>query len=180
VNPPQPTETGNKVEVLEIFSYACPHCNELEPKINEWVKHLPPNVVYRRMPAVFRDSWLPLAKTFYALEAIGETAKLHEKVFAAIHHENVNLAEESTLFAWVEKQGVDAKKFTAAFNSFGVQSKVQRAIQLSKSYGITGVPSVIVDGKVLTSPSMTGSHESFFPVLNDLVKSAEKDHTAKN
>lgn len=180
VNPPQPTETGNKVEVLEIFSYACPHCNELEPKIHAWAGHLPKDVAFRRMPAVFRESWAPLAKTYYVLESLGQLEKVHAKVFAAIHLDNVQLSKEDVLFDWVEKQGVDKKKFTDLYNSFGIQSKVKRAIQLSQSYGITGVPSIIVDGKFLTAPSMTGSHDTLFPVMEELIRTAAKEHTAKN
>ena len=180
INPAQGTESADKVEVLEVFSYACPHCNDLEPKINAWAKRLPKDVAYRRMPVVFRDSWAPLAKTYYSLEAMGLLERLHEKVFAAIHQDNVILTSQDVLFDWIEKQGVDRKKFIDTYNSFAVQAKVQRSIQLSRAYGITGVPSVIVNGKFLTAPSMTGSPDTLFPVIDDLIKMAKVPPSANN
>jgi protein dithiol oxidoreductase (disulfide-forming) len=179
INPPQPTETGKKIEVLEVFSYACPHCYALEPKLTAWVRQLPGDVAFRRMPAVFRESWAPLAKAYYALEAMGELERVHEKIFRAIHEDNIALSNQDALFDWAEKQGIDRKKFVDTYSSFGVQSKVQRAIAKAREYGVSGVPSLIVDGKFLTSSSLTGSHENLFPVLDQLIKDGRAAHTAK-
>lgn len=175
VSPPQATETGKKIEVLEIFSYRCPHCFELEPMIAPWAKKLPKNVVFRRMPAAFNDSWVPLAKAYYAAEAIGVTEKIHAKIFDAVHVQGINLNDENTLFDWVEKQGVDRKKFADAYRSFGVQSQVTRNRQQVTAYGVEGVPSVIVNGKYRTSSSMTGGHEGLLQTLNLLIKRAESE-----
>ena len=179
VSPPQPVETGKNIEVLEIFSYTCPHCFELEPIISPWVKRLPKDVTFRRMPAIFRDNWTPLAKAYYAMEVLGVTEKLHADLFKAIHVQGLDLANPTTLLDWVAKQGVDRKKFNDAYASFSVQSSVQRAKQLSQAYGVTGVPSVVVDGKFLTSPVLTGGHAALLPVLDQLIEQARQGRPAK-
>ena len=173
VSPPQATETGKKIEVLEIFSYRCPHCFELEPLIEPWAKKLPKNVVFRRMPAAFNDSWVPLAKAYYAAEAIGVTEKIHAEIFNAVHVLKLNLNDENILFDWVAKQGVDRKKFADAYRSFGVQSQVARNRQQVAAYGVDGVPSIIVNGKYSSSSSMAGGHEALLQTLNFLIKRAE-------
>ncbi len=171
INPAQPTDTGNKVEVVEVFSYMCPHCHELEPKISAWVKQLPADTQFRRMPVVFgRSSWEMLARTYYALEAIGEIERIHPKIFAAIHDDNVILQQKDVLFDWIEKQGVDRKKFTAAYDSFSMGGKIQRSNQRAQSYGISGVPSIVVDGKYMVSTTQAGNYENMLKVADALVK----------
>ena len=175
ITPPQPTETGKNIEVLEVFYYGCPHCFDLESSLVPWVKQLPKDVTFRRMPAVFRDSWVPLTKAFYTLEALGLTEKLHGDIFNAMHVENINLSDEKTLLEWVAKRGVDGKSFNDTYQSFSVQSKVNRAKQLTKAYGITGVPSLIIDGKYVTSGSTAGSHAASLQVADQLIKQARQE-----
>jgi thiol:disulfide interchange protein DsbA len=175
LNQPLPTETGKNIEVLELFYYGCPHCATLEPTLSSWTRTLPKDVSFRHAPVVFRDSWMSLTKAFYAAEAIGAEEKLHPAMFIAIHEQDVDLANEDVLFAWVEKQGVDAKKFADAYRSFAVDSKANRARELTKSYGLSGVPSVLVDGKYLTSSKMAGGHMELLSVLDDLIKLARKN-----
>ena len=171
INPAQPTDTGNKVEVVEIFSYMCPHCHEFEPKVAAWVKQLPADTQFRRMPVVFgRASWEMLARTYYALEAIGEIERIHPKIFAAIHEDNVILQQKDVLFDWIEKQGVDRKKFSSAYDSFSMGGKIQRSTQRAQSYGINGVPSIVVDGKYMVSTSQTGNYENMLKIVDELVK----------
>lgn len=175
VSPPQAVETGKNIEVLEVFYYGCPHCFHLEPVIAPWSKRLPKDVSFRRMPGVFNDSWLPLTKAYYALEAIKELDRLHEPLFSAYHEKHVDLKTDTAIIDWVAKQGVDRSKFSNAFNSFSVQNKALRAKQMTKAYGLTGVPSVIVDGKYLSSASMTGNNESLMPVLDQLIVQARQE-----
>lgn len=175
ISPPQPVETGKNIEVLEIFYYGCPHCFHLEPLITPWVKRLPKDVTFRRMPGIFHDSWLPLAKAYYALEATKELDRLHLELFKAFHEKKADLKTDEAIIDWAAKQGADRNKFSNAFNSFAVQNKALRAKQLTKSYGITGVPALIVDGKFLTSASMTGSHEAMMPVLDQLIVQARQE-----
>lgn len=181
INPAQATENRDRIELVEFFWYGCPHCYDLEPAFNRWIKGLPKDVGVRRVPAIFRDSWVPAAKIFYTLETLGELEHLHGRVFDAMHRERINLNSEKILFDWVGKQGVDAKKFAETYQSFAVQSKVQRAIQMTKAYGIDGVPALIVEGKYLTTNGMAGGHEPLFAVLDGLIQKArsERQPTAK-
>ncbi len=174
ITPPQ-TVTGKGVEVLEFFNYACSHCYDFEPLLKMWLKTKPKEVEFRYVPAVFNERMLPLAKTYYALEELGLLDRMHEKVYEAIHEKHVNLADRSMMIKWIAEQGVDAKKFEATYDSFSVDSKAQRAGQLTRSYRITATPYVAVAGKYLTAPSLTLRADGnidpnrFFQVLNDLV-----------
>lgn len=150
ISPAQPTDDPAKIEVLEFFSYGCPHCSDFHPVISAWAAKLPGDVVFRRVPVSFgRAAWANAARLYYTLEATGELARLDGEVFKAIHSDRINLFEEKAILEWVAKKGVDQKKFTEAFNSFGVMSKVKRGDQLAQAYKIQGVPSVAVDGKYL-------------------------------
>ena len=176
---PQSTTDPKRVEVLELFFYGCPHCFELEPILVPWVKKLPKYAYFRRMPAIFNDSWVPMAKAFYAAEALGVLEKIHTDMFNAIHLQGINLNSKDTLLRWLGSHGVDSKKFADAYDSFGVQAKVNEAKQLTAAYGIQGVPSMIVDGKYRTSSSMVGSHQKLLPALDELIALAHKEHGAK-
>ena len=173
IKPAQPTDTGNKVEVVEVFSYMCPHCNDFEPKIAAWVKQLPAEAQFRRMPVMFgRASWEALARSYYALEALGEIEKLHPKIFAAIHEDNLILQQRDVLVDWMEKQGIDRKKFGGAYDSFSMAGKIQRSNQRAQSYGITGVPSLVIDGKYMISTTQSGNYENMLKIADELVKLA--------
>jgi len=176
---PQPTASGNKIEVLEFFYYGCPHCYDLQSALEPWVKKQPGDVEYKRVPTVFRDSWIPLTKTFYTLEALGALDKLHQDVFDAVHNKKLDLNDPKLMAKWAEQHGVDAKKFSDMYNSFTVESKSQQSVQKTKNYGITGTPSVVVAGKYLTSPSMTGNYQSFLAVLDQLVAKARQEGAGK-
>lgn len=148
--PAQPTDEPAKIEVLEFFSYGCPHCADFHPLISAWVAKLPGDVVFKRVPITFgRAAWANIARLYYTLEATGDLARLDGDVFKAIHNERINLFEEQGLLDWVAKKGVDQKKFRETFNSFGVMSKVKRGDQLAQAYKISGVPSLAVDGKYM-------------------------------
>lgn len=179
LSPPQAVETGKKIEVLEIFSYACPHCFDLEPEINQWAKQLPKDVQFRRLPAIFRESWTPFAKVFYTFEAMGLTEKLHGDFFNAIHVHHLRFDDDNAVFDWAEKQGVNRKSFADTYTSFAIQSKALRAKQLTKAYGVSGVPAVIVDGKYRTYTSMAGGHAALLAVVDRLIKQARQERAGK-
>ena len=179
VNNPQPIATGNKVEVLEFFWYRCPHCFQLEPALNTWLKTLPKDAQVRRVPAVFRDDWLPGAKLYYTLEQMNLLGKLHDKVFNAYHVENINLNDPAVLGGWIAKQGIDRKKFEGIYNSFSTQSKATQGARLVTAYAITGVPAFVIDGKYTTSVSMTGSPARLFEVLDQLIVKARAERSTK-
>ena len=179
VSLPQPVATGKKIEVLEFFWYRCPHCNQLEPGLDAWLKKLPKDAQIRRVPAAFRADWVPAAKTYYTLEQMGLLNRLHQKVFDAYHVQNLNLNDPAVLGDWVTKQGVDRKKFEAIYNSFSTQSKVTQGTRLAGADGITGVPTFVIDGKYTTSESMTGSEPRLFEVLDQLIAKARAERSGK-
>jgi protein dithiol oxidoreductase (disulfide-forming) len=184
LNPPQPTESGNKVEVIEFFSYACPHCHSLQASLQAWLKRKPADVEFRRTPAVFQDNWIPFARIYYTLDAMGLIDKLHHDVFSAIHEQRVRLQEPKVLFDWVASKGVDKQKFMDTYNSFSVQSRTQRATDVTRRYNIPFTPALVVDGRYLTGPSMTATgntvdYDRFFKVLDQIIATARKNHAAK-
>jgi thiol:disulfide interchange protein DsbA len=168
VNPPQPTEPG-KVEVLEFFSYGCPHCAVLEPMVAQWKKTLPSGVSFNSVPVAFNASMKPLQYFFYALEAMGRS-DLHPKVFTAIHQEKRRIFTREAIIDWAASQGMDRTQLAAAMDSFGVKSKAQRADQLAKGYGVQGTPSISVAGRYLTSPSEAGGYQETIAEANKLVQ----------
>ena len=175
----QPVATGKKIEVLEFFWYRCPHCFQLEPGLDKWLKTLPKDAQLRRLPAVFRDDWMPGAKLYYTLEQMDLLRRLHTKVFDAYHLENLNLNDPAVLGGWIAKQGVDRKKFEGIYNSFSIQSKATQGARLATAYGITGVPTLIIDGKYMTSESMTNSEPRLFEVLDQLIVKARAERGGK-
>jgi thiol:disulfide interchange protein DsbA len=154
---PQQTDSGKKVEVTEFFWYSCPHCNAFDPQLADWVKKQGDNIVFKRVPIAFRPSFEPQQRLYYTLEAMGKTEELHKKIFQRIHAERQPLDTEAAIVDFVEKQGIDKKKFLDLYNSFGVQTKVRRATQLQEAYRIDGVPMIAVDGRYITSPSIAGA-----------------------
>ncbi|HEY9446674.1 MAG TPA: thiol:disulfide interchange protein DsbA/DsbL [Burkholderiales bacterium] len=190
IKPAQPTESGNKIEVLEFFWYGCPHCAHLQPSLRAWLKRKPADVDFKHQPAAFQDSWLQLARTYYAIESLGLTEKLHYGLFEAIHNRRTldpaTLArDQKSLFDWVASNGVDRKKFTDAYNSFAVVSKTQRTIDLTMRYDIPGTPALVIDGRYLTGPSMmlksdrAIDYDRFFQVVDQLIAMARKNHGGK-
>jgi thiol:disulfide interchange protein DsbA len=173
---PQPGEVKGKVEVIEFFHYGCPHCREFDPQLEQWLKGLPADAVFRRVPAIWGNAQLQgLARLYYAAEATGDLARLHPKVFQAVQDDKTPLYTEAGVLEWVGRQGVDAKKFADAYKSFGVASKVQRADQLARAYQIQGVPTLAIGGKYLTSASLTGSHANTLKMAEQLIARARKD-----
>jgi len=177
IEPAQSQPSGVKgVEVLEFFNYACPHCYEFEPALKAWLRHKPKNADFRYVPAVFNERMIPLAKLYYTVEEMGLLDKLHDKIYYAIHQQQLNLLDRATLLKWVGEQGVDAKKFEETFDSFSVNNKVQRAVQMTRSYRIPGTPYLVIGGRYLTGPSMTVGadgnvdHARLEQVLNELIE----------
>ena len=175
INPPQPA-TGNQVEVLEFFSYACPHCYEFEPLLNSWLASKPKGVDFKYVPTVYNNRMIPQAKLFYTLEEMGLLSKLHDKVFEAIHRQGKKLGDRDEILAWAATQSVDSDKFKSVFDSFSVANAAQRAYQLTRAYRIPGTPYLVVNGKYLTGPGMTlradgqgVDPQRFVAVLNSLI-----------
>lgn len=151
---PQPTESGKKVEVIEFFWYACPHCYALEPDLVEWVKKKGDAIDFKRVPVVFRDSFVPQQKLYYTLEAMNRLDDMHGKVFHAIHVGRNPLDTDKRVVEFVASQGIDRQKFLDTYNSFSVMSKVQQAKKLQGAYQVDGVPLIAVGGRYKTSPAL--------------------------
>lgn len=185
---PQSIDPGKKIEVTEFFWYSCPHCFAFEPYLEEWVKKHGDTVDFKRVPVNFRESFIPQQKLYYALEAMGKSEEMQSKVFNAIHVEHQNLDTDAAILDFVVKHGIDKQKFIAAYNAFGTQAKVKRALSLQDGYKIDGVPTVAVDGKYETSPSIVGGAMGQQPesvlatatlkVMDALVVKAQNEHKA--
>jgi len=163
-----------KIEVVEFFWYGCPHCFAFEPALESWVKRLPADVYFRQVPVGFMAPHQAHQKLFYALQEMGQLAAMHRKVFSAIHQQGRRLGSESEISAFVVANGLDGDKFNAAFKSFGVNTKANRAKQLSEAYKIDGVPALGVQGRFYTAPSLAGSHERAIAVADFLLQRARQ------
>ena len=169
LKPPQPTETGGKIDVIEFFWYGCIHCYNLEPALEGWLKQLPPDAQFRRVPAVFNPRWEHDARIFYAFEALGLLQKLHRPFFDAIHQDRLRTDDPKALAQWLQKQGVDAQKFTDVMKSFSVHSKTQRAKLMTAGYRIDGTPAMAVDGRYTVSAS-----DAMLDTVSKLIDQARK------
>ncbi|MFO1315988.1 MAG: thiol:disulfide interchange protein DsbA/DsbL [Burkholderiales bacterium] len=164
---PQPVESGKNIEVIEFFSYGCPHCGELEPHLQSWLKNKPADVTFRRIPVMFQPRWEGLARVYYTLDALGEEAKLTPEVFTAVHGKGLQLWDEKVFLDWAAAKGLDRKKVEDMWKSFGVAGKVNRAKQLAGAYQIQSVPTIIVDGKFTTGPERLPNGHAGVPATVD-------------
>ncbi len=171
----QPVETKGKVEVIEFFWYGCPHCYDFEPELSSWVKRQPKDVVFKRVPVAFRDDFMPHSQLFYALEAMGKGDALNEKVMYAMHKENKRLLTEPEIADWVASQGIDRNTFLATYRSFAVISKARAAKQMAEAYPIDGVPTIVMQGKYVTSPSIAGTKAKAILVMDYLEEKIRKN-----
>lgn len=174
VTPPQATESGSKIEVLEFFWYGCQHCYAFEPSLVGWAKKLPADVTFRRVHAQFTPQWVQHAKLFYTIEALSEVERLHRKVFDTIHGDRRDLLKDADMLEWAAQNGIDKTKFSDAFKSFGVAGKLQRARQVVTNYKIEGVPTMAINGKFVTSPSIAGGQEKCLAVADFLIEQERK------
>lgn len=174
IDPPLGT-AKDKIEVIEFFSYGCPHCNDFHELIDAWAAKLPKDVVLRRVPVSFnRPSWAKLARLYYSLEASGEVNRLNGEVFKALHQDRINLGNDDALANWATQHGLETKKLTALMNSFGVQSLAARADQEAVAAKINGVPSLVVNGKYLLLNEAAGSYGELLKRTDLLIASERK------
>lgn len=179
VEPPQPIETGGRIEVIDFFWYGCPYCNQLQPMLEDWIKRKPADVEVRRVPVILRDSWAAHARIFYALELLNELERLHQKVYYSYHVEELSMSKPEVMEQWAVKNGIDRKKWLDAYFSPEVDGRMVRAARYTKTYTIEGTPSIVVDGRYLTSGSMAPSIKGMVPVLDELVRMARERRAAK-
>ncbi len=178
---PQPTADPKKIEVIEFFSYACPHCAEFEPSLSNWLKRKPKDVDFKEVPMVFRENWKPTAKLYYTLEAMGIVDKYQDKVYEAIHKQGKDLSTDQGVKQWAKDAGIDTTKFDQVYDSFGIDAKVQRSTPMGRLYGVQFTPSLVINGKYYTGPSMVSpgggappDYDRFFKVVNELIDMERK------
>lgn len=170
IDPPLTVADAAKVEVLEIFWYGCPHCYELQPLLEAWRSRQDPDSIrFLRMPAPLNDHWSVQARAFYALEAMGILERMHIPLFNAIHAEKKPLSDLPALEAFLVSLGADGKAFREAYGSFGVDIKVRQAAETVRRLKLDGVPVLLVGGRFLTSPTLTGNRERTIQTLDLLV-----------
>lgn len=173
----QPVETGEKIEVIDFFWYGCPYCNELQPALEDWIKRKPEDVALRRIPVILRDSWAPHARIYYTLELLGEVGRLHQKVYDGYHIEELHMSKPDVMEQWAVKNGIDRRRWLDAYHSPEVDGRITRAFQLTKRYDVQGTPTLVVDGRYLTSSSMTPAVRGVIPVLEDLIRLARQNRS---
>ena len=171
---PLPTGDANKVEVVELFWYGCPHCYRIEPDLKKWLKNKPANVVFVRVPGVFRPLWGFHAKVYYTAEVLGVLDKVHQPMFEAMHKQRRKMDTTEQVKALFAEHGVTAEQFDDAFNSFAVDAKVRRATDLTRRYGLEGVPALVINGKYLTDGVMAHGHDGMLKVTDYLISKESK------
>ena len=166
VVPPQPTGSPGKIEVVEFFSYGCPHCAHFYPLLESWRAKLPGDVVLRRVPVGFnRQAWINLQDAYYALEASGDLARLDGALFSAIHDKREQLFDEPSLADWVTKNGGNGDKFASAYTSFVINSQTVRADEMAEKFAIDSVPSMAVNGEYVALGGATPGEEAYLQQL---------------
>lgn len=174
VTPPQPTSTNDKVEVVELFWYGCPHCYRLEPYVSRWLKKKPDNVKFVRMPGVLNPSWEIHARAYYAAEVLGVVEQIHSPMFEAIHEKKSRLNSEDEIMALFKQHGVSEQDFKRAIRSFAVETKIRRSRDMGRRYQAKGVPAIIVNGKYRISAQTAGGNAKVFKVVDQLVQQESK------
>jgi len=178
LTPPLPTDSKAKIEVVEFFWYECPHCYALEPYLDAWVKKLPKDVEFRRIPATFNERWVLSARVYYALEAMGLVDKLHRPLMDAIHKDRLRVTDERQLSEWLQGKGVDVAKFSATLKSFAVESRLKRAQSLVQGSRIDGVPALMVNGQYVVAAGAGGSEERMIAIADSLIDRSRKQLAA--
>jgi thiol:disulfide interchange protein DsbA len=175
---PQPTSSGDRIEVVELFWYGCPHCYELEPHIHKWLESKPDDVEFVRLPAIVGPRWELFAQAYFTAEMLGVLEKIHPALFDAIHEKHMKINDEAALEAFFVEQGVSAEDFRNTFSSFAVAVKMNTTKMMTRRYAITGVPTVIVNGKYSTSGRQAGSTAGIIDVVQYLIEQERSATTA--
>ena len=178
LNPPLATDSKGKVEVVEFFWYECPHCYALEPYLEAWIKTLPADVEFRRIPATFNERWMISARVYYTLEAMGLLDKLHRPLLDAIHKDRLRITDEAQLTAWLQGKGVDVAKFNATLKSFAVEGRLKRATALIQGSKIDGVPALMVNGRYVIGAGVGGSEERMLAIASSIIDQQRKELAA--
>lgn len=179
VEPRQPTASGEKVEVLEVFSYACVHCAHFQPYADEIKSKLPAYAQFDYMPAIFNEAWEAYARAFYTAQSMGLLAKTHQAFFDAVHRDHKQFRSFDDMAAFYGEQGVDVAKFKQVASSFEVESKLARSRDLVPKFGVDGTPTVIIDGKYRLTGASAGGYPQLVALVDLLVKKAHAEKAAR-
>jgi len=175
VKQPIPGQATGKIEVVEFFWYACPHCYHFEPMLEGWVQKLPADVHFRRVPVGFGDVRKEFhQRLYFTLETMNQVDAMHAKVFARFHQQHKPIDHEADAVKFAQDNGLDAVKFKEIFNSFSMQTKIGQANRLTEAYGIDGVPELGIQGRYLTSPSMAGDELKALAAADYLIGQVRK------
>jgi len=172
--PQQPVANAAKIEVIDFFFYACPYCNELRPTLERWRASLPSDVEFRRMPVIRHDSWEPLARTYFTLEALGVVERLHEAVYIGYHDEELHMSKPDVMADWAQRQGLNRDEWLKVYGSDAVSRKVEMARKATRDYDIRGTPSLVIAGRYLTSSGLTDDVRLVTPIADLLIEMARK------
>lgn len=176
----QAIETGERIEVIDFFWYGCPACNAFQPELEAWIRRKPADVELRRVPAILRDSWAPHARIYYTLERLGEVERLHLKVYEGYHVELLHMSKPDVMVEWAVRNGIDRKRWLDAYHSPEVDSKVERARQLSKAYTVGITPTLVVEGRYLTTWDFAQRDPRVMTaLLEDLVRLARQHRSSR-
>lgn len=170
-----PTSDPEKVEVVAIFAYSCPHCASLEPSLQSWSNQLDDDVNFTHLPAVFSRNWEPLARAYYVAELSGKLDEAHLPMFDAIHVQNNRFRSTDDIAAFYANYGIDEDEFMKLYNSFAVDTRIKQGQAHLRSYQITAVPAMVVNGKYHITGAMAGSNTGMLRVANYLI---EKERAA--
>ena len=178
---PQAVATGSRIEVIDFFWYGCPYCNELQPALEGWIRHKPADVALRRIPAILRSSWAPHARLYYALEQLNEVERLHQKVYYSYHVERLHLSKPEVTAEWAAKNGIDRQRWLDAYHSPEVDAKVERARRLSEAYTVEVTPTLVVDGRYLTSGKHVPAADvrDMILILDDVIRLAREQRSRR-
>lgn len=177
--PEQPVETGSLIEVIDFFWYGCPYCDRLQPALEAWHRRKPADVALRRVPAILNDSWKPHARIYYTLESLNQAERLHLRVYHGYHVEKLHMSKPDVMVEWAVRQGIERQRWLDAFYSQEVDEKVERARMLTRAYTVAGTPTLVVDGRYLTSGNLAPSLEGMITVLEDMIRLARGSRAAR-
>jgi thiol:disulfide interchange protein DsbA len=176
LDPPQRTADPGRIEVIEFFYYGCESCHRLEPRLEAWLQRKPPDVDYRRLPALRRSDWIPLTRIFFVLDELGALPRLHGEVYRAVHVEQRDLRSKSGLLEWSQSKDLPSAAVERALASDATAIKIEKARDLTIAYRVRVTPTLIVHGRYLTSAGMIGDIDQVVPVLEGLIEKARRDH----
>lgn len=175
IDPPQATASGDKIEVLEVFSYACPHCAHFQPYAEQLKKSLPPYATFGYMPAIFSAQWEPYARAFYTAQSLGVLDQTHQALFDALHRDHLPMRTIDDLATFYAQHGVDRTRFLAESASFEVESKLTRAREIVTADGVDGTPTIVVNGKYRVTGASAGGYPQLIELVDWLVKKEHAD-----